>query len=422
MIVIHYPTAFKALNAFIDTYNESVQTKKERLKTGAVMTARELIRIYGISLLKANGVKEIKQKDLPSLQTNNVQLSKLVKCSTRTIQRHLIKLKKAGFISSKVFHGSNSNFELLINPKIMLIKPGRDVNKPELQGKDVNAEVKRTQTFSGVPEAARTKCPHTYSFGNNINNIIIAVHNAFKMDGNNFKRSSLQLTAKKNEGYNRGYKRGYTGEIAPVFSQPAGKIQGAGEIASRVEQSGILSLSPDPARSNSLNLYVSLLWMMSRNLLYKDVDLTDNQVIIAKKLIRKLYDPVATEKLSLTHEHYAARIILVSKYLKKDASRFVQLPYKYFDTNNPTGFIGTKKWYYDDLKRKREVERELTLSRLIRKYQNNEKKVSDQKKLPLQLFRECENTLGKLGDPTLTQRFHAAVLHYETYRQISYPN
>jgi hypothetical protein len=163
--------------------------------------------------------------------------------------------------------------------------------------------------------------------------------------------------------------------------------------------------------------------MLARNLLYKNVDLTDRQVLIAKKLIRKFYEPVSTANISNTHQHYVERISLVQKYVKKDPiNRYVPLPYIYFDANNPKGFVGTKKWHEADQHRKKEVERELTLSRIIRKYHNNEKKETEIKKPPLQLFRECENIIGKFNDPSLTERFHAAVLHHETYQQISYTN
>jgi hypothetical protein len=59
------------------------------------------------------------------------------------------------------------------------------------------------------------------------------------------------------------------------------------------------------------------------------------------------------------------------------------------------------------------------LSRVIRKYQNNQKKDTVVKKPQLQLFRECENTIGKFNDASLTQRFHAAVLQHEIYQQVS---
>jgi hypothetical protein len=426
MIVIHYPTSFKALDQFIDQYNADAVTKKDRLRSGTVMTAKELIRIYGISLLKANGSQEIREDNLPTLQTNNMQLAKLVKCSSRTIQRHIIKLRQSGIIANKIFHGSNSNYEVRINPKILLIKSKLTVDNTKKALQDTFEQAKQNEAESSLSTYQKTKCPHTYPSNNgNINNLIIEVHKSFKITnhepGNTSKRSSLPLTVEKNSGNAKGYKSGDTGEIAKknIKSQEK-KLLEAGEIASRAPDPKIIP--PDSARDNFLNLYVSLLWMTTRNLLYKTVDLTDRQVLIAKSLIRKLYEPVATEKFSNTHQHYVERIVLVSKYLKKDPLRFVPLPYRYFDTTNPTGFIGTKKWHKDDQLRKRQVERELTLSRLIRKFQNNEKKPDTNKKQPLQLFRECENTIGKFNDPVLTERFHAAVLNYETYRHISYSN
>lgn len=421
MIVIHYPTAYKALDCFIDLYNEKAEKRSDRLRTGAVMTAKEIIRIYGISLLKANGYQQVDKENLPTLQTNNKQLSKLVKCSSRTIQRHILKLQVAGIVTNKIFHGSNSNYELLINPQIVLAKEKLPVDKVKKQLQEALDLAKENDVKSSLLEIQKTNCPDTYSCNtsNKINNIIIAVDNS-----GNEKRSSLSLTENIDTGYITGNSAGNTGEIAQVFSEKQEKIeekkiQDTGEIASRTEKSGY-KIAPDPVRDNSLNLYVSLLWMMARSLLYKNVDLTERQVLIAKKLIQKLYGPVLTEKLSTVHQHYVERISLVSKYIKKNPEkRFVPLPYLYFDTKNLNGFVGTKKWYEADQKRKKEVERELVVSSLIRKYQNNEKKDTAKKVSSLQLFRECENTIGKFNDAALTQRFHAAVLHHETYRQLS---
>jgi hypothetical protein len=423
MIVIHYPTAYKALDCFIDLFNEKAEKSTHRLRTGAVMTAKEIIRIYGISLLKANGYQEVNKEKLPSLQTNNKQLCKLVKCSSRTIQRHILKLQAAGIITHKIFHGSNSNYELLINPQILLVKQKLNVDNVKKQFQEALEQAKANDLKSSLSEIRKTNCPDTYSCNtsNKINNIIIAVDNS-----GNDKRSSLPLTDENNSGYGTGNRTGNTGEIAKIFPEKQEKIeqkniQNTGEIASRADQSGYKNFAPDPARDNSLILCVSLFWMTARNLLYKNADLTERQVLIAKKLIQKLYEPVLTENLSNTHQHYIERILLVSKYIKKNPEkRFVTLPYLYFDTNNPKGFVGTKKWHQDDQKRKKEVERELVVSRLIRKYQNNEKKDTVNKTSSLQLFRECENTIGKFNDASLTQRFHAAVLHHETYRQISY--
>ena len=418
MIVIHYPTAFKALDCFIDRFNEKAEKKSLRLRTGAVMTAKEIVRIYGISLLKAGDVQQITNDNLPTLQTNNHQLAKLVKCSSRTIQRHIARLRSAGIITSKTFHGSNANYELLINPEILLIKEKLSVENTKKQLKH-NLEAPRQNTVDkGFSNTSTTNCPHTYSSNtSNIkNNIIIPVDNS--------SRSSLPLTLLSDAGYRSGNTTGNAGEIVQkknekqVFEKKFDEE--AGEIVSRAAPSGHRNGEPEAVRGNSLTLFTSLFWMMSRNLLYANVDLTEHQVLIAKQLIYKLYEPVATEHLSKVHSQYIERIALVHKYLQKNPKRFVMLPYLYFNTNNPHGFVGTKKWFYDDQKHKEEVQRELVVSRLIRSYIKNETKEPAKRVPKLQLFRQCENTIGKFNRPELLQRFHAAVLKHETYEHVIY--
>lgn len=400
MIVIHYPTAFKALDRFIDAFNEKTDKNSSRLRSGAVLTAKELIRIYGVALLKAGDIQEISPENLPTLQTNNHQLARMVKCSARTIQRHIVRLQKAGFITKKTFHGSNANYELLINPEILLVKEKLAVDNTK-QALSACLETARQNELQALDLSSSTsKCPHTYSgnTGKQKNNIIIRVDNSGNVAGN-----AGEIVLKKNE--------------AGIFEKNFGDQ--AGEIVSRAAPSGHRNVRPDAVRDNSLTLYSGLLWMMARNLLYRNTDLTDRQIQTAKRLIYKLYEPVSTENLSKAHSQYVERIALVDKYLRKDPGRrFVTLPYLYFDTNNPHGFIGTKKWYYDDQRRKQDVRQELTVSRLIRSYLNNDKKDEGLRKPPLLLFRQCENTIGKFNNPALLQRFHAAVLKHETYRTI----
>ncbi|MBS1635407.1 MAG: hypothetical protein JST26_05745 [Bacteroidetes bacterium] len=366
-----------------------------------MLTAKEIIRIYGISLLKVNSFQEINPDNLPTLQTNNQQLAGFVKCSPRSIQRHIQKLQAAGIITKKIFHGSNANYELLITPKILLVKERLCVNKAKKQLEETLEKARQNEQLAGELILQTSNCPHTYT-GNTSkkNNIIIPVDN--------------------------GNGTGDTGEIVEAIGQKKDfkkNLEEAGEIVPRAGRSTGGEAVTDTARGNSLNMHVSLLWLMARNLLYKNTDLTERQISIAKQLIHKLYEPLPTEHFSKAHQQYVARISLVEKYIRKDPTRrFVTLPYLYFDVTNPKGFVGTKKWYQDDMKHKAEVQRELTVNRLIRSYITNEKKEACKRKPKLQLFRQCENTIGKFNDPALLNRFHAAVLDHETYSQITYIN
>ncbi|MBW4968757.1 winged helix-turn-helix transcriptional regulator, partial [Pseudoalteromonas sp. CR1] len=75
-------------------------------------TAKDIIKIYGLSLLKASNVTTLDLKNLPPLKTNNLQLAKMGNASPRTIQRHLKRLIDAGIIINKIWHGTNSGYDL----------------------------------------------------------------------------------------------------------------------------------------------------------------------------------------------------------------------------------------------------------------------------------------------------------------------
>ena len=131
MLVINYSISYKALDQFVEYHNDSHEALSDKIKASVLLTAKEIIRIYGAFLIKANGIMELTAENLPALKTNNSQLAGLVKVSPRTIQRHIIKLQEAGIITGKEFCGSNSGYELLINPKILLARCRKDLLEAE---------------------------------------------------------------------------------------------------------------------------------------------------------------------------------------------------------------------------------------------------------------------------------------------------
>ncbi len=406
MIVIHYPTAFKALDEFISTYNLKANKPAEKIRAGAILTARELVRIYGISLLKASALPGFDSHSLPSLQTNNQQLASLVKCSARSIQRYVKKLISSGIITAKKFRGSNANYELWIKSEILSVGHRDGAENAKAQANAALSKAKQ----QGICNEQMPSCPHTYS-GNFKNNLLIGVETVDNSEnsGNIFRKHTENCLKNFVSGAEKG-----SAAAAPRGGDTR-------KIASQVDQSGAAHPAvQDPICDNFQTMYVRLFWMMARNLLYKNTDLTESQVDIAQKLIWNLYAPVKPEHIDSTHRIYIERLSLVSKYLAKDPERrFVPLPYIYFDTKNPKGFVGTRHWYNEHQKRKKEVMLELSLSAAIRRFTNNEGKEPVKRKPTLRVFRECENTLGKLGDPSIVSRFHAAVLEHQGFSKIN---
>ena len=224
MIVINYTTSYKALDSYIDSYNETKENLSHKIRQGASATAKDIIRIYGISLIKANGVRNLDINNLPSLRTNNVQLSKMANASPRTIQRHVKRLQEAGVITKKIWHGTNSSYELWISPKILLAKEKRTLFEAK---KTLDAALQKSlenDRKAEFLENSTPNCPHTESCNNSyINNIVIGVHNpeippvtertgddSGYHSGNEKKRRSLALTEQMT-GNLSGNRSGHTG-------------------------------------------------------------------------------------------------------------------------------------------------------------------------------------------------------------------
>ena len=405
----------------MEHHNDSHEALSDKIKASVLLTAKEIIRIYGVFLLKANGLMELTAENLPALKTNNSQLANLVKVSPRTIQRHIIKLQEAGIITGKEFCGSNSGYELLINPKILLARCRKDLLEAE---KELQEAKQKNTEYQQVENKGTTNCPHTYTSNNsyNKNNLLIDVDNSNgsspdqRRTDNQRNGSSLSLTEILSKA---GYPTGNT-LTGNTREKVAKKFEDAREkVRKRAINEQNWKQQDGSARSTSLNFYAESLWKLAKNLLYRDVFLTEFQENQAKQMLVKWYEPVSDKYLSAVHEHYSERVCLVRDYIAKDPEkRFVQLPYRYFDTNNPSGFTGTKKWLQKHLERKEEVRKKLILHAQIKKYLNNEKKTDSNRKSSLQVYRECETRIGKLQDQSLLHLFHAAVLKPEVIHQI----
>lgn len=428
MVIVNYTNSYRALDQFVENHNDTHEEIAEKIKSGVLLTAKEIIRIYGAFLIKANSIMELSVNKLPALKTNNSQLAKLVKVSTRTIQRHIIKLQESGIITSKRFCGSNSGYELLINPEILLAN--RNKSPEELKKELEEAKLNCIEYQEDIKEGA-TNCPHTYTGNNsyNKNNLLIGVDNPTSSVqdsteiSNRRQRSSLSLTEILHRtGYKTGnILTGNTGEkVCNQNSQVDSSRKDTGEkVPAELPAKNWKHHPPQGARRASLEFYAEKLWNLAKTLLYQDTYLTEFQVEQAKKMLIDWYEPVADKFLPQVHQNYCERIILVKEFIARDPERhFVQLPYKYFDTGNPSGFTGTKAWYRKHQKRKEEVRKKLILHSQIRKFLNNDRKPTEKRRSPLTVYRECETRIGKLKDNALLQMFHAAVLKPEIIHQI----
>lgn len=371
MLIIHYGTSLKAIDTYIDKYNAEC-TPSEMVRKGVRYTAKEIVRVYGEALKKANKIRPLDLCNIPPLSTNNVHIGKLTNSSSRTAQRHVKRLIEIGIIIDKKWHGTKANYELWITDEILLIKQRIKQEETEIALIKSFLEPAEKQP---VKNDKRTKYPHRES--SNKNNLLIAVCNstdrtAFESSevGERFlgsgyteeklcaflrgvKKIDSKVVSKKTiESERKGFskkekEKNCAQKEKETMEDTEGKQVRAGKSSSKI-------VSETDARTDSLNLYTDLLWSMAKNTIYSDRSLSNWQQGIAKELIRKLYEPVRTESLYKVHAHYVARIAWQWHCIKRQPNkRFVQLPHQYFNTNNPNGFVGTKKHYLKDEIRKR---------------------------------------------------------------------
>ncbi len=395
---IDYTKSFIKLSAVIKAHNDKTPHLSDRLRQPVLATAKELIRIYGSALLKARDFSGLEVDDLPSLRTNNVQLSKLLVCSPRTIQRHISKLIQTGVLTRKKWHGSNSSYELWFDINVLSINGVQAVKNLKNSSNDQKIKLIDNQFFKN---SKTTSCRHTDTGYNprNINNILIGVQK--NMD-------SLSLKPKINTGNTSGHTR----------EKVSKKIITREKVQKRdTRQAGAEKLSQDlMSRSTFLNSYVDELWSRAQKMLYDDVYLLNYQIRQGKEMLLKWYEPVHFSKLTKAHRIYNERLVLAQKYVAKDPlRRYIPPPYLYFDPQNKNGFAGTRIWWQTDKKQKYQTRLKLIVHAQIRRFKKNECSTTEKQKPRLELFRQCELRISKLGDPELLQRFYKAVLTANTY-------
>lgn len=384
MIAIHYPTAYRALDNYVDRFNSQTSQSSHKLKTATVAAAKEIIRIYGVSLLKKNN-QRANPEQLPPLFTNNKQLATLVKCSSRSIQRYMIRLRQASIVTGKVHHGPNANYELWINPEILWANSGFQPETNNVLLKQPGLKNVLTHVNTPVFGPQRTDRLPSYSgnFKNNIQN---------EVDNVDF----LEID-------DSGNISGNTRKIAERSDVPGNKSSAAaaGDYPGNEDENKLISPLVDE------------FWTAAKKQLYPCTTIIPRQEATARKLIRELYCQKSNRDLQEVHAAFLQRISLAAEYVQKDPiKRFIPLPYIYFDSTNAKGFTGTEEWYWQSGRYKDNMRKEILLERLIKRYRNNDKAPLSQRLPVLKLYKACEQRLAVYGDEELINKFYTAVIDF----------
>ena len=132
----------KRITLEFDQYNDKIQQEdtehyeSRRLKASHLNTMRYLVNCqaqYFIFQKKffSRNIDSLKESDLKQgIWMSNGLLAKKLKYCSMTGYRHIIRLSEAGFIVDKLFRGSNSAYEITLNPDLLI--PDRESAQKEL--------------------------------------------------------------------------------------------------------------------------------------------------------------------------------------------------------------------------------------------------------------------------------------------------
>jgi hypothetical protein len=128
--VLQYKSSLSAFLNYVREYNDDKPLREQLRPQHAKMYTR-ILTLLSRQLYENNKLfqetpdfRQLNDKEPVKLHTNRKALSwveNTIRISGNTAYRQVLRLMDAGVITAKINHGSQMNFELLINPEILLI-------------------------------------------------------------------------------------------------------------------------------------------------------------------------------------------------------------------------------------------------------------------------------------------------------------
>ena len=394
--IIDYSISFQQIDDFFDKYNQGKsQGDPSRLKQSCKSVAKEVIRLYGKQLYKDN-MMLIKGEvytelydNIPPLLTNNKTIARKIEVSDRCVRTQIAKLRseKVGLFIGKVNHGSKKNFEIWINPKILMVTSKTLQEVVDLKKKNTDYKKNKRKNFPPKSDSSNIKT----SFNNNNNNTSVEKNKELP-GGNDFLDSGTEsqqklLATSKSE---------YPMEVKKEIKEK--KLLGAAE---KIEK----TTSLDEKKKK----HVEYFWKLAKSLLYSDIKLLEHEIVVAKTHIKKYYEDAKNEEtLERWHNNFSKMLVMAANYYQKHPGFDKYNPSYYFDLkNDKTGFIVTKRWLIKQHQDKIILKKRSILNSVIKKINKSPNNVT--------VYKDCEKIILKFKDKKLTDLFYQKSLENQMF-------
>ena len=364
-------TAFCNADKYTAWYNSLHESVKDHIRGGTLATFYRVLEVF---VRQNNYVQLLTDHSVPS-RLNNCMLAYQLKVNRRTIINHLNKLEKAGFLT-KTFRGTYADYEILINPAVLLNNPA--LNKAGI----AKTGAAPAQDNEGIETDANADFPHNTK---NVLSISLLEH----LEKSNIPNTPCELVenplASKEINEENSAQDAAT-NFRRHFScyTPKASVDGVENRPLSTAKYREQNLAAGGAKINSSKTtkkkfpawqltMVQDFYCYAMPLLYP-VHEFDPQM--KAKILNKLFTGVygGFKEPNFTRTHWEAyqknlfeRVNMVAvwkdKTLEGDKYRFLVNPLTYFDNSCEYGFIKTEGWLIKKRKQMALVKAEIELEK-----------------------------------------------------------
>lgn len=432
----------KLLDGYIERYNEGLPLRNQ-LRASHKALGQYLLFLYSRVVAKEQGYGTGVEagQPLPVLRTNNVQLSKAMGCSERTIINLRERLKEAQIIVSERFRGSNASYELELSGAVIHIQevgePGNVVHLFPNTAQSLRHTVTRTkQVTNKLIELDGPVFQQAIDY--QVNEWKSTVENALNSCGKwnndveNQELSSILDTQDTRAGYETvRHEQGTPPKLrgTPQGQIRNGKWEGGRELTEKengqvvrvkLEMGIVCDYAPcrledvlaglNSEDAKAIRRHVTVIWTCALMNLYQDKWIADEEVERTKAVLAEYLVYAEPSRYQAGTAEILERIILVRRWIergqKQGIRRWVPLPSRYFDYRNENGFTKTKKWFKAHIKAKAEIKAKELLTKAIKEYLKSQ--TGGAKIGPSETYRRIAQRLGKY-DQELLNQFHEQI-------------
>jgi hypothetical protein len=355
---------------------------------------------------------------------NSKAIATMTGMSDRSARRHVNKLLATGFLNEKVFKGTNTSFELKINPEFLVARPQKQLTEMLINqhvqrypGMPINPFTYKHYTsarpsFTDFPNGIlRTICPHIEinpdTFNNNIlsNGIVDnCLHTKSKRPHKlSVINNDLKIPAGAENPDNKNPEQ-------TNVRQGVNQNQSYQQKIEREQQKNI-----PPTALSLVFSFTETAWNFAHSLLYENRQFLPEQEQTAKSFIAGFFLVFAksnkNRRISSCYDDFVLTIQIIHEYTRKRVDWMIARPEYFFDPHFKGGFYGAAKDWLPKQKHKQKQTKDWnTNKKLVAKLYHYYS--SDP---TFERYRKCTQRLGKLKNKKFLDTFNACVLENENY-------